>query len=246
MIEPRLRLLTALAALVLAAPAAGQGATAEQAKRAVSSRTVAVRAAGLSCPGCTVEAIPLPGTGPAAAQPGLCLENPVIERFEVGTERSPVYGALVDAPLLTAETAFARILLLAPTPDSTRQPAAIHSGSLCLPARLPGGIAFDKLGAYRDPMRGTDRGLFDTLLRVFGSDAERYSQLWVESDPTGAEVMIGNLGMPSRTNTTLAVTRKQLELVWLRYRGRKYPLAACQSRVSGRAGVARDYLCRVR
>lgn len=237
-----------LALLATAAPSpAGTAAPARGADplaTALSGRVVEVRRGERDCRDCSARAIPVPSVPPGAVPAGHCIENAVVERFQIGAARLEALAALLDVPV--DDGRYVKILLLTHPPAGRPVPAvAIHPGELCVPAKLTPDVAFGPVGADKDPAAGEKRSVLDWLLGWFGADIERYAQIWVESNPVGAEIQVRGAVMQHRTNARLGVTPAQLGSVWLGYKGRRYPLAACRNQPSKRPRVAREYHCRL-
>ena len=242
-------LLAGMAGAAATAPPGASGAGAAElsdvAVEAIAARAVPVRRSGRPCPqGCLTTAIPVEAVDPALANPDSCLINPLLERVETGTQGRAVHGALFDVAVGTGEGAgLARVLLMPRHRDGAG--AAFHAGPLCLPAKLAPTLAFGAAGADKDPALDVVRGLWDRLKRIFGSDIERYTNIWVQSSPPGAEILVDNLSMGTQTDTIISVTAAHLPSLWLRWDNRRYPIAACRVRPSLRQRVAREYHCRV-
>lgn len=218
---------------------------ADRLAEAVSERVVEVRREGGDCRDCLVKAVPVAAVAPGSVAADRCIENAVVERFQIGPQRLHALGALFDVPV--EDRRHVRILLLAHPPTAgSVPPVAVHAGSLCLPPRLAPGLAFGPVGVERDPALGEKRGLLDWLLGLFGADIERYAHIWVASDPVGAQIQILGASAPRRTNAQLGVTPSQLKSVYLDYRGRRYPIVSCPSQASARPGIARDYHCQLK
>jgi hypothetical protein len=215
--------------------------------RAIDSQAAIVKRSKEVCADCVTRAVRVQAVQPGMAQAGRCLMNPVLEDVSMPSTGETVHGVVVDVPArLGTEVDLVRVLMV-PSYEGPQgsSPGGIFAGQLCLPTELARGVRLGSLGSERVDASFT-RGIGSRLASIFGSAAERYYQIYVESSPAGAEILIGNELSPLRTDALLALAPVQLKSVWLRFEGRRYPLAACKSKISSRPLVASEYHCIVR